>query len=317
MRETEPTCLRCARPLADGSFCCDRCAAQTAQKLSEIADLAPPCQDVAYGLSRRSQGGGNGKPGSRLPLDLPTMAKLDRVTTELTKWVDRIGAIRGATRPWFTTRDDDHVTTAANWLTTHIEWIRHQADHEPDDDGNTWGADQFLTDVDAALRVLWSIARGPAPQRYLGPCGAEIAVEPCEPTAAGNCTRPGLPECNPLTCATTTTITCDGNVYGRHGTRTGRCRTCGTEVDQDERRAWLDETVRQYDYTAAEIGAAYPIKADLIRQWASRGLLVAHGRSRDGRPLYLLGDVLDLAAGDAARREEARAQRARRKETAA
>lgn len=292
---SEPTCLRCARPLADGAYVCDRCASQAAQKLAEIADLSPACRDVAYGLSRRNGAGGSGKPGSRLPLDLTAMAKLDSVQRELTKWVDRIGTIRGAIRPWFVTRDDEPVTVAATWLAGHVEWIRHQADHEPDDDGNTWGADQFLTDVEACARVLRGLVRGPAPQRYLGPCGAMVAWP--GDFHAGD----GVPIETP----------CDGDVYAREGASAGACRLCGAEWSTAERKAWLDAEVRSHAYTATEISDAYPIKANTIRQWLSRGLLAAHGEL-DGRPLLLLGEVLDLAAGDAARREEARATRARR-----
>ena len=54
-----------------------------------------------------------------------------------------------------------------------------------------------------------------------------------------------------------------------------------------------------------------------IRSWAKRGQLAQHGEDREGRPLYNLGEVLDLAAADAARREENRAKRARRKERVA
>lgn len=39
---------------------------------------------------------------------------------------------------------------------------------------------------------------------------------------------------------------------------------------------------------------------------------LAYAHDRDGHPLYLIGDVLDLVATDAARRAEEQAKRARR-----
>lgn len=96
---SDPICVRCARPLADGSYCCDRCASQAAQKLAEIAEVAPASRDVANGLSRRSHGGASGKPGSRLPLDLTAMAKLDSVQGVLTTWVRHICETRGVPLP--------------------------------------------------------------------------------------------------------------------------------------------------------------------------------------------------------------------------
>lgn len=87
-------CVRCGRPEPD-AYVCDRCASQAAQKLAEIAEVAPASRDVANGLSRRSHGGASGKPGSRLPLDLTAMAKLDSVQNALVGWVRVISEQRG------------------------------------------------------------------------------------------------------------------------------------------------------------------------------------------------------------------------------
>lgn len=183
----------------------------------------------------------------------------------------------------------DPIVIAAQFLAGHVEWMRHRPE-----------ADEFLTDIEACLRIVRSVARGPAEQRYLGPCGAAIV----------NWDRED--------CSGTTVETCDGDVYAREGAQRGRCSTCGAEVGAEERRAWLDGEVRGYAYTASEIVAAYPvIRRNTVNQWASRGRLVAHDHDGNGRARYNLGDVLDLAAGDAARREGDRATRARRKERAA
>ena len=313
-------CVRCARPLADGAYVCSRCTADAAQKLAEIVELAPAARDVAHGLSRRSQGGASGKPGSRLPLDLTATAKLDAVSNELGTWVRHIVEARGC-HVW--SHDDDPIAFAANWLATQLEWLRHRPE-----------ADEAFGDFAAAVRVLRGIARGPSEQKYLGPCGALLLaeVEPEDPTL-------GIaPEHE--------TQICDGDVYGYRGADTGTCRTCGAQVDQAERRAWLDDEVRQHAFRAAHIADAYGISVDTIRSWAGRGKLASYWRTeagittpwvdpaldpkltgedmerrlgeisdeikaRGGR-LHYVGDVLDLAAADAARREENRAKRERR-----
>lgn len=187
----------------------------------------------------------------------------------------------------------DPIIDAARFLQAQLEWLRHATDTQ----GGAYAVDVFAEIGDCARR-LRSLVDGPAPQRYLGPCGAPTQVETTNLVGAPDRTyADGMP--------------CDGDVYVRGEASTGRCGTCGAEVSRREREAWLDGEVRQHSYTAAEIAAAYPIKANTIRQWLSRGLLVAHGEHQ-GRPLLNLGEVLDLAAADAARREEARAQRARR-----
>jgi hypothetical protein len=286
-------CLRCARPMADQAYACALCATQAAQKLSEVAEVTQAARDVAHGLSSRPGGGSSGKPGSRLPLDLTATSKLDAIERELGTWLRHVGEERGTstTTVLVPLPDEDPIVVIAERLMQHLEWFRHRAE-----------IDEFLTDVDAAARVMRGLVRGPAEQRYLGPCGApQIAIEP--DVAA----KYGIPPAN----AALGLAPCDGDVYGRAGGDKGTCRTCGASVDQGERRAWLDGEVRSHAYTAVEIADAYPIKANTIRQWLSRGLLTTHGEL-GGRPLMLLGEVLDLAAGDAARREEARATRARR-----
>jgi len=295
--------------MADQAYACSPCANRAAEQLRLICDMLPAARDVAHGLSRRG-GGGNasGKPGSQIPIDLTAMAKLDAVERELGTWVRHVAEERGLKMPQAGTYSvyamaDDPIQFAALWLTEHLEWWRHRPE-----------VAEFLTDVDACARVVAGIARGPAPQKYLGPCGATWDI--------GTLGNPDQ------------TLACEGDIYAREGAQNGRCRTCGAEVASEDRRAWLDAEVRAHAFRAAEIANAYGINVKTIRSWATDrqarydhsgtcvqaarpAKLHPHGWDRDQRPLFLVGDVLDLAAQEAARREEARAERARRKEQAA
>jgi hypothetical protein len=80
-----------------------------------------------------------------------------------------------------------------------------------------------------------------------------------------------------------------------------------------ERRRRLP--ARAHAFRDREIADAYGVNVKTIRTWVTRGHLVPHGHDADGRPLLNVGDVLDLAAADAARRETDRAKRARRRDT--
>lgn len=287
---SENLCVVCGKPMADTAYVCPAETARAAERLRQIADMVPAARDVAYGFSRQGgNGGGSGKPGSRLPLDLTALAKLDAVRGELTTWVRHVGEERGVEIPERTINAAaDVIVEAAEWLQGHLEWLRHRQE-----------VSEALSGIAAAARVVAGIARGPGSQKYLGPCGALVLVaKEFQPETAG----PGE---------------CEGDIYARvyaDGTvaKAGTCRTCRATVATDERTAWLDGEVRGHAFRAAEIGNAYGIRANTIRVWAARGLLVAHGHDRDGRPLYNVGDVLDLAAGDAARRETERAKRERR-----
>lgn len=335
-----PTCVRCDRPMADGAYACPAETAKAAEQLRNLADMVPAARDIAHGLSRRGGGGTSGKPGSRLPLDLMATQKLDGVSNTLTGWARHVSEVRGVELPeppvelldpmngplcrtrYECTHDSckimrdgdewgwDMIVVAAQFQGQHMEWWRHRPE-----------CDEFLRDVEACERVIRGLARGPSEQRFLGLCGAQ--VEAGDPACPAGCScrttdrTTTAPVCDGCLCLTRChnefawSGECQGDVYAREGASEGRCRTCGTKWPTAERRAWLDGEVRQYAYTAAEIADAYPIKANTIRQWLSRGLLVPHGEI-DGKPLLNLGEVLDLAAGDAARREEARATRARR-----
>lgn len=287
---TAQPCVRCERPTLDG-YACSGCADRAAAQLAEIRELTPAARDVAYGIVRRSAGGsGSGKPGSRSPGNDDAMDTLDEVQNRLTTLARDIAEMRGA--QFVSTAFDglgvpDPLAEACSWLGGQMEWARHAVD------GTEPYAMRALDEIAESARQIRHLVDGPAAQKYLGPCGAEVEVE------------------DDFDYTMLLQFTCDGDVYGRAGGDKGRCRTCGAEVDTGERLIWLDDVRRDWLYYASEIADAYPIKAMTIRAWLSRGLLVAHG-DRDGRPLLKLGEVLDLAAGDAARREEARATRARR-----
>jgi hypothetical protein len=210
----------------------------------------------------------------------------------------------------------DRIVEAARFLASQIEYSRHQL----------W-VDELFAAIAAALAKIRFTVDGPNEQKYLGPCGApteECAVcqwdqpghhSTCGPECPHQERRPGLP--------------CEGDVYGVRGGSRGRCRACGAEVAQDDRQAWLDGEVRAHAFTAAQIAEAYGINVKTIRSWATdraesrdhRGTLTrsatparlrTHAVGRDGQALFLVGDVLDLAAADAARRETERAKRERR-----
>lgn len=197
----------------------------------------------------------------------------------------------------------DPLTNSARFLAEHVEWMRHRPE-----------ADEFLAAIDAASRLMTNLIDGAPPQVYLGPCGA--------------LTGPPGRRVHPITCNCRDCMTmitagpigqpteCDGDVYARQHASVGRCRTCSAEVDADARRQWLDDEVRSRTFRAVHIADAYSINVNTIRSWYARGRLTAHNHE-DGKPLFNVGDVLDLAAADAKRRAENEAKKARREEKAA
>lgn len=213
----------------------------------------------------------------------------------------------------------DPIITAARFLADHLEWMRHRPE-----------CDEFLTDVEAAARIVRGIVRGPAEQRYLGPCGAPAQVETTTFADLARGERSfidGMP--------------CDGDVYGYLGAEKGTCRTCGAQVDQAERRAWLDEQVAERladePIPARDIAFALRLNVKTIRTWATEirtesGMVIRAAKLRTyyrlgehvvpwteptqgedvktrGPRLHYVGDVRELAREAAERRERAEAAR--------
>jgi hypothetical protein len=182
----------------------------------------------------------------------------------------------------------DPIVAATRFLAEQMEWIRHHP-----------AADEHLDVIERCVRRIRGVVDGPRPKKYLGPCGADLDALGIGPESLSG---PYVP---------TVSDPCEGDVYGVVGGKTGTCRTCGAQVAQDERRAWLDDQVRDKAFRAAHIADAYGINVNTIRTWAARGHLVQHGIDRDLRPVYLVGDVLDLARAAAIRRAENEARRER------
>jgi hypothetical protein len=282
---SENLCVACGRPTADG-YACQGCADRAVDRLHTIVDMAPAARDIAHGFAHHGGGGNSGgKPGSKLPFSLEATAKLDAVGNALGTWVRHVVEERGIYPPHLP-HGFDVIPHSARFLAGHVEWMRHRQE-----------AGEFLGDVGAAVRVVSGLARGPASQRYLGPCGAPLWIENLGGEAG---------------CRELEGPPCEGDTYARDGASVGRCRSCGAEVATSERQAWLDGEVRSHAFRAAEIGKAYGVNVNTIRSWAARGLLVPHGHDPEERPLFNVGDVLDLAAADAARRATEQAKRARR-----
>lgn len=194
----------------------------------------------------------------------------------------------------------DPLITAARFLLTQLPWLRHASD----DHGGAYAAGVFAEIADCASRMR-AITEGPRDAKFLGPCGAPIEVMGFDyPTS------------------------CDGDVYGYVGARTGRCKVCGAEHDQDQRRIWLDSQVAGSDlaWTARGIADALGINVKTIRAWATdrysgsvlirRARLSTYWRDPDGRlvpwveppagvkreRLHYVADVKELAEQAAQRR---------------
>ena len=187
------------------------------------------------------------------------------------------------------------ATTLDDVRTVLVGWTRESCEHEnrwPHDDSETamllrlkqtrWqthpAADELLDELEYTHTQVLAAIDNPPERRYLGPCGADLGDE----------------------------NECLGDVIAR-GNREPTCADCGAQHDLGARMAWIVDVTADHLVTAADAAGALSawgqrITADLIRLWAHRGRILAHGTNRRGRPVYRFGDIRDLAADTLQRR---------------
>jgi hypothetical protein len=324
-------CRGCLPRPATSGYTCDECTGHQHQLLGVIADLAPDARAVAAGQARPGatrNGGSTNKPGSMSPLNDGATDALDEITATLAKIARTIAHVRGLRGPQSHAEvrtPGDPLGNVCSWLSGNLEWVRHALD----DQRQPYAVTVHAAIRDAASRIR-AIVNGPNARRYLGPCGA-LALETYQRTEP----LPGV------IAEEATTRHCDGDVYGRPGATHATCRTCHTQHAQADRQAWIGDITRNRAYRAAHIADAHRIHVKTIRSWADRGKLTAWWSDGEqlyewttlevedgtieqvtarlaeiadevkarGPRLFVLGDVLDLAAADAARREQLRTAR--------
>lgn len=267
---TENECVRCGRPTPDG-YADVACAVTKPRAwLAEIADMVPAARDVAQRQARRGTGGGaSGKPGSSLPIDLGATARLDAVEGVLTTWVRHVaeergvnlaeinaGGLTGLSRSpqWVDQAAGltDDLSGSAWWLADHCEWMRHRPE-----------VDEFLTDVEACVRVIRGIADLPHDKR--------VIVGMCD---------------------------CGKTLYALPGRQVVTCRGCEAHWDVDDSRDGLRGHLDERLVTAAEAAhLAGFLDTDrsglqirkLVNKWAERGELSVDDTGEE--PRYWFGNI--------------------------
>lgn len=165
-----------------------------------------------------------------------------------------------------------------------VGWVRQLQEAQPEE----WPGDTAPAMAGWLSARLSRILRHPAAGEAHGEiCGAVRAAQrvtdrPAVREFAGRC--PG----------------CGEALYAKPGAGQVQCRKCDADaVDVGEQReAMLGQLADQLmpAHQAADVltRLAAPLKAELVRQWAARGRLLAHGHDAHGHGLYRVSDVRDL-----------------------
>lgn len=255
------TCANCDRPVADAHVCTG-CANRAAARLRTAADLWP---ELAVTIARLDRMGDPtpraGRPAPASPIRPDGDPAADQVTGWPTGLPVNLAAsetadvVRNTVNTWARAIADEVGADLPDGMPELMRWLAGRMEWARH---QPW-APEAIDELSEVPRLLTRALDRPPPRRYLGPCSE-----------------------------------CKVDLYVRPGATYTRC-ACGASAPVAEVLATLDKLTRTHAYTASEIEAAYHIRADRIRQWAARGRITQRGTDRLGRPLYLLGDVLDLA----------------------
>lgn len=284
---TQPRCDRCTRPIHDQAYVCSTCAGHYRADLTSVPSLAAELEPARY---RQTRYGTGGLGGWQEPWDDRVREVEQQVTNTLTTVARDVAETRGLGLPG-PERGEHQLATVAWWLVDQVEWLRHQRD-----------ALQTFDEIRSAVRALRRVVDRPADSWWAGPCN-ELVTD-----VADEDTR-------------TVGTECGADLYAPTGAETIRCRSCGASYDASARRDWLlGEAQDVLGHAEMVAGALVRYGLDItsatVRGYARHNRVVHHGHDGLGRPLYRVGDVIEVYR-DIAAREAARQAKKRAKEDAA
>lgn len=277
----EHLCVICNRPVADTGYACHSCAKRLKVALLRTgAVLRHPTVKASAGLFSATDlavtfarldvlgEGGQSSAEKPLPFDWDASDAAWAVHNTLTTWARHVAENRGleiaATR----------TVAVAVWLVHHVDWLRVRPE-----------AAEAFDELHNAARLLQHTVDSHVERWYAGRCGAEILDDD------------GL------------LAYCDHDLYAAAGAQWVTCRECGASFTAEDRKAQLLEQVTDHLSIAETIARAlsawgWSVTSSQIRGYAHRGRLIPHGHDPKARPLYRIGDVVDLLIHSARRGEK-------------
>ncbi len=259
---SDPTCPACDRPVKDQAVLCWPCTRRLERELGDVPALAGEIQTTRLRQARTSLGGGGAK--GRDYDQLPN-ARPDKA----------LDGLRDALLTWVARIGE---VTGASWpRRTVLDHARYVHLHLEQMRRQDWSGDCYADLVTAVARLRHTIDRQPE-RVWIGPCATPVAG-----------------------------VTCQEDVYASRGATRATCRLCKATHEVKDRQAWLLAAAEDQLAPASLLGHALsrlgePIPSSTIRSWVARARLVPHGLDLDGRPMYRVGDALDLLAAETARK---------------
>lgn len=271
---------RCGRPTRDAAYVCDHCSDELAKALGDVPWLSEELQITASrqkGVDYRRGGGGKGgKKAAEMPLPVHWGASEARTHLKalLASWV-RFCAdeqVRSTDQKNNTPTDD--MSAMSRWLLWRVDGL---ALHE--------------IGPDAVDEIVTAVGNDGTNGKPTSGCYRAIDNAP-DKWFAGPCN------------ADTEGVECGADLYALSQKGEVTCHVCSTAYDVAERRTWLLNAAQDRLADATELARSVSwlgsrtLNRDRVYQWAKRGRITAKAHL-EGKPLYRIGDAIDLLTKEA------------------
>ena len=267
---TTRPCPRCDEPIPDAGTICHACTGRLAGQLTDVPGLLAELDTTRMRQAKVATVAGYATTVCPHAIDDDCGCGVTLPWSE--RAADIADGLRNAVTTWTRILLDDHehltpptAATAPAWLAQWTTTIRMRP----------W-ADDMAADLDCRSLAARAAIDRPADRLYAGRCGL------------------GDPGCR-------------FELWATIGKDAVTCPGCRAEHDVTDRREQMLEAARDQTYTAKTCALALttvdiPVTMELISKWGHRLVrgapkLPIAGYTPDGKPLYRLGDVRDVARG--------------------
>ncbi len=262
--------------LGHDQYVCRACVGRLRGLLTDLPGLMADLDIALTQQARFRAHVGSRSTETRIPFGLPASDAAFVARTTILANVEWITAVRGHKIPQTWSTIAAYLVEATGWLSRHTD------------------GPQVVDELTAAVVNARRVIDRPADRTYLGRCGALVEIDVT-----------GYADPAPVRVA----VNRAQELYAPVDRADIDCPRCGTtwgvRARQDTLLAQLrDHVLPAVDVARAVDGLGTSITPEVIRQWKRRGVLAPAtddaGRPRAdvrGRPLYRVGDVLDIVAG--------------------
>jgi hypothetical protein len=278
--DTRAGCAVCSAPTGDDGYLCK---AHTQDLRADLQSLLPrweirngrrerisgAVEDLDVTITRQdrlqSEKHGGRSATRPLPWNEHAAVKQFELNTTLNAWALDASRVREDERDQLIHAHHSDTAAVAEWLIRNLNALRHHTEAGTAHDEITNAIHEARRAVDRPIERI-----------FAGPCGAELKDDHDAPTGK----------------------VCTEDLYGTPGKSTAVC-PCGARHDMTERREWMlgcleDQVAHSGLLSGLVTNLGVPIASSTIRKYASSGRIKVISVDASRRPLYRIGDVLDV-----------------------